>query len=96
VRFLLPDAIAVVFASSIEPTLTAGDNATGDIAFNSNAGTMYGSVTLTNNGTINKNGRTIVGAVGGGGTVNNFLWGRFMEHGIAGVALFLYLKSCYS
>jgi hypothetical protein len=88
---------AVIRASSIAPTLTAGDNATGGIAFNGNAGTMYGdvilqqdltipnthtldlagytltipgSVTLTNEGTINKNGGTIVGTVGGGGTVN--------------------------
>jgi hypothetical protein len=29
-----------------------------------------GSVTLTNEGTINKNGGTIAGAVDGGGTVN--------------------------
>jgi hypothetical protein len=29
-----------------------------------------GSVTLTNEGTINKNGGTIDGAVNGGGTVN--------------------------
>jgi hypothetical protein len=87
---------AVVFAP-IQPTLTAGDNATGGIAFNGAAGTMYGdvtlqqdltipnthtldlvghtltvgSVTLTNEGTINKNGGTIAGTVGGGGTVNN-------------------------
>jgi hypothetical protein len=90
---------AVVFASSIQPTLTAGDNATQAIAFNGGAGTMYGSVTLqqdvtipsgktlnflssdqtldtgsytlTNEGTINKNGGTIAGTVTGGGTVNN-------------------------
>jgi hypothetical protein len=89
---------AVVFASSIAPTLTAGDNATQAIAFNGNAGTMYGNVTLdfdvtipsthtldlssgqtltigshtlTNEGTINKNGGTISGNVGGSGTVNN-------------------------
>jgi hypothetical protein len=90
---------AVVFASSIQPTLTAGDNATQAIAFNGNAGTMYGNVTLgfdvtipsthtldlssgqtltipggvtlTNEGTINKNGGTISGNVGGSGTVNN-------------------------
>jgi hypothetical protein len=90
---------AVVFASSIQPTLTAGDNATQAIVFNNNAGTMYGdvtlqqdvtipsgktlgflnssqiltipgAVTLTNNGIINKNGGTIVGTVGGSGTVN--------------------------
>jgi hypothetical protein len=88
---------AVVFASSIAPTLTAGDNATQAIAFNGTAGTMYGnvtlqqdvtipsthtlnlsggtldigSVTLTNDGTINKNGGTIVGTPAGSGTVNN-------------------------
>jgi hypothetical protein len=91
---------AVVFASSIAPPLTAGDNATQAIVFNGNAGTMYGSVTLqqdveipsgktlgfldnsqtltipgavtlTNDGTINKNGGTIVGTVGGSGSVND-------------------------
>jgi hypothetical protein len=90
---------AVVFASSIQPTLTAGVNATQAIAFNGKTGTMYGNVTLqqdvtipstymlnlfssqtltipgevtlTNDGTINKNGGTISGTVGGTGTVNN-------------------------
>jgi hypothetical protein len=89
---------AVVFASSIAPTLTAGGNATQAIAFNGNTGTMYGNVTLqqdvtipnthtldlasgqtltipgtvtlTNEGTINKNGGTITGSVAGTGTVN--------------------------
>jgi hypothetical protein len=88
---------AVIFASSIQPTITAGENATQAIAFNGNTGTMYGSVTLqqdvtipsthtldlasgqtltipgtvtlTNEGTINKNGGTIAGSVAGGGTV---------------------------
>jgi hypothetical protein len=87
---------AVVFASSIQPTLTVGGNATQAIVFKRATGTMYGSVTLqqdltipegytldlagntltigsytlTNEGTINKNGGTIVGTVGGGGNVN--------------------------
>jgi hypothetical protein len=46
---------AVVFASSIAPTLTAGTNATQAIAFNGTAGTigtMYGSVTLQQDVTI--------------------------------------------
>jgi hypothetical protein len=30
-----------------------------------------GNVTLTNEGTITKNGGTIAGAIGGGGTVND-------------------------
>jgi hypothetical protein len=33
--------------------------------------TIPGTVTLTNNGTINKNGGTINGTVGGSGAVNN-------------------------
>jgi hypothetical protein len=43
---------AVVFASSIQPTLTAGGNATQAIAFNGNTGTMYGDVTLQRDVTI--------------------------------------------
>jgi hypothetical protein len=43
---------AVVFASSIQPTLTAGDNATQAIAFNGAVGTMYGDVTLQQDTTI--------------------------------------------
>jgi hypothetical protein len=43
---------AVVFASSIQPTITAGTNATQAIAFNGTAGTMYGNVTLQQNLTI--------------------------------------------
>jgi hypothetical protein len=43
---------AVVFASSIGSTLTAGSNATQAIAFNGTAGTMYGDVTLQQDITI--------------------------------------------
>jgi hypothetical protein len=89
---------AVVFASSIQPTLTAGDNVTQAIVFKGNTGTMYGyvtlqqditipvdytlnlfgrtltipdGITLTNNGTINKDGGTIVGMPGGSGSIYN-------------------------
>jgi hypothetical protein len=70
---------AVVFASSIAPTLTAGGNATGGIAFNGNAGTMYGNVTLQqdltipNTHTLNLSGHTLtVGSVTltNNGTIN--------------------------
>jgi formylglycine-generating enzyme required for sulfatase activity len=37
---------AVVFASSIQPTLTTGSNATKAIVFDGTSGTMYGNVTL--------------------------------------------------
>jgi hypothetical protein len=43
---------AMVFASSIQPTLTAGDNATQAIVFNGTTGTVYGSVTLQQDLTI--------------------------------------------
>ncbi|MDR2617321.1 MAG: hypothetical protein LBC62_00495 [Treponema sp.] len=49
---------AVVFASSIAPTITDGSNATQAIVFNGNGGTMYGDVTLQQDVTI-PSGKTL-------------------------------------
>jgi len=43
---------AVIFASSIQPTLTEGTNANNPIVFNGNDGTLYGNVTLAKNVTF--------------------------------------------
>jgi hypothetical protein len=81
---------AVVFASSIQPTITAGSNATQAIVFNGDAGTMYGNVTLGFDVTI-PSGRTLTIAGGhtltvpGGVTLTNsgtiFIYSRGLVTG---------------